>query len=69
MRQVQISEELFSRLYGFHVLGKRDALQAQIICDQLQEKMDRMQARVEYSAKVTPEQQKERQQRRRERRA
>lgn len=48
MRQVQISEELFSRLYGFHVLGKQDALQAQIICDQLQEKMDRMQARADY---------------------
>lgn len=55
MRQVQISEELFSRLYGFHVLGKQDALQAQIICDQLQEKMDRIQARAEYSARVTPE--------------
>ena len=68
MRQVQISEELFSRLYGFHVLGKRDALQAQIICDQLQEKMDRMQARTKYSARVTPEQQKQRQQQRRERR-
>ena len=27
MKQVQISEELFSRLYGFHVLGKQDALQ------------------------------------------
>lgn len=53
MRQVQISEELFSRLYGFHVLGKQDALQAQIICDQLQEKMDRIQARAEYSARVT----------------
>ena len=50
MRQVQINEELFSRLYGFHVLGKQDALQAQIICDQLQEKMDRIQARAEYSA-------------------
>lgn len=48
MRQVQISEELFSRLYGFHVLGKRDALQEQIICDQLQEKMDRMQVRADY---------------------
>lgn len=48
MKQVQISEELFSRLYGFHVLGKQDALQAQIICDQLQEKMDRMQARADY---------------------
>lgn len=48
MKQVQISEELFSRLYGFHVLGKRDALQAQIICDQLQEKMDRITARKEY---------------------
>lgn len=69
MRQVQISEELFSRLYGFHVLGKQDALQAQIICDQLQEKMDRIQARAEYSARVTPEQQRQRQQRRQERRA
>jgi len=55
MKQVQISEELFSRLYGFHVLGKQDALQAQIICDQLQEKMDRIQAREDYSRRKRTE--------------
>lgn len=48
MKQVQISEELFSRLCGYHLLDKRDHLQEQIIKDQLQEKLDRIQARADY---------------------
>lgn len=48
MSQVQISKELFSRLYGYFLLDRREPLQERIIKDQLQEKWDRMQARAEY---------------------
>lgn len=48
MSQVQISEELFSRLCGYFLLDRREPLQERIIKDQLQEKWDRMQARAEY---------------------
>lgn len=48
MKQIQITEELFTRLCAFHLLDKRDPLQEQIICDQLQDKLDRIQAREEY---------------------
>lgn len=48
MSNVQISEELFSRLCAYHLLDRREPLQEQIIKDQLQEKFDRMQARAEY---------------------
>lgn len=49
MKQIQISEELFSRLCAYHLLDKRDPLQEQIIRDGLQDKLDRMQAREDYS--------------------
>ena len=49
MKQVQISEELFTRLCAFHLLDKRDHLQEQIIQDGLQDKLDRIQAREDYS--------------------
>lgn len=49
MKQVQISEELFTRLCAFHLLDKRDHLQEQIIRDGLQDKLDRIQAREDYS--------------------
>lgn len=48
MSNVQISEELFSRLYAYFIMGRREPLQEQIIKDQLQEKFDRIQARVDY---------------------
>lgn len=48
MKKVQISEELFSRLYGYFLLDRRDPLQEQIIRDGLQEKFDRITARKEY---------------------
>lgn len=48
MSQVQISEELFSRLYGYFLLNRREPLQEQIIRDGLQEKFDRINARKEY---------------------
>lgn len=48
MNNVQISEELFSRLYAYFIMGRREPLQEQIIKDQLQEKFDRIQARADY---------------------
>lgn len=52
MKNVQISEELFVRLCGYHLLGKRDQLQEQIICDMLQDKLDRIQARNDYTKQI-----------------
>lgn len=48
MKQIQINEELFTRLYAYFILDRREPLQERIIKDQLQEKWDRMQARAEY---------------------
>lgn len=48
MKQVQISEELFSRLYAYFIMNRREPLQEQIIKDQLQEKFDRIQRRADY---------------------
>lgn len=48
MKNVQISEELFTRLCAYHILDKRDPLQEQIIRDELQDKLDRITARKEY---------------------
>lgn len=49
-KQIQISEELFSRLCAYHLLDRREPLQEQIIKDQLQEKLNRIQARADYAA-------------------
>lgn len=48
MKQVQISEELFTRLCAYHLFDRREPLQEQIIKDQLQEKLNRIQARTDY---------------------
>lgn len=48
MKQVQISEELFTRLCAYHLFDRREPLQEQIIKDQLQEKLDRIQRRADY---------------------
>lgn len=55
MRQVQISEELFTRLCAYHLMDRREPLQEQIIKNQLQEKLDRMQAREEYAKRKRTE--------------
>lgn len=49
MKQVQISEELFTRLCAYFLLDRQEPLQEQIIKDLLQEKLDRMQARADYT--------------------
>lgn len=48
MKQVQISEELFSRLYAYFIMDRREPLQEQIIKDLLQEKLDKIQRRADY---------------------
>lgn len=51
MSNIQIPEELFTRLCGYFLLNKRDSLQEQIICNQLEEKLERVNARQEYAEK------------------
>ena len=46
MKQVQISEELFTRLYAYFLMNRREPLQERIIKDELQAKFDRIQRRV-----------------------
>ena len=48
MSNIQISEELFSRLYAYFLMDKREPLQERIIKDELQEKFDRIQRRTDY---------------------
>lgn len=48
MKQIQISEELFTRLYAFFLLDRREPLQERIIKDELQAKFDKIQARADY---------------------
>lgn len=49
MKNVQISEELFSRIYGYFFLGKQDSTNENLIREELQEKMNRLLAREDYS--------------------
>lgn len=48
MSNIQISEELFTRLCAYFLLDRREPLQEQIIKDQLQDKFDRIQRRADY---------------------
>lgn len=48
MSNIQISEELFSRLYAYFIMDRREPLQERIIKDELQEKFDRIQRRADY---------------------
>ena len=52
MRQIQISEELFNRVYAYFVLDHREPLQEAIIRQELDAKMQRMIARDAYSASL-----------------
>jgi hypothetical protein len=49
VKNVQIPEELFTRLYGYFFLDKNDHLQEQIIKDMLSDKMERIQRREAYA--------------------
>ena len=55
MSNIQISEELFTRLCAYHLMDRREPLQEQIIRDGLQDKLDRMQAREDYSRRKRTE--------------
>ncbi len=48
MKQVKIPEELFSRLCAYHLMDRREPLQEQIIKDQLQDKLGKLQAHADY---------------------
>lgn len=48
MSNIQISEELFTRLCAYFLLDRREPLQEQIIKNQLQDKFDRVQRRADY---------------------
>lgn len=48
MSNIQISEELFTRLCAYFLLDRREPLQEQIIKDQLQDKFNRVQRRADY---------------------
>lgn len=48
MSNVQISQELFSRLYAYFLMNRREPLQEQIIKNELQAKFDKIQARADY---------------------
>lgn len=48
MSNIQINEELFTRLYAYFIMNRREPLQEQIIKDGLQEKFDRIQRRSDY---------------------
>lgn len=49
MSNVQISEELFTRLYAYFFFDRREPLQEQIIKNELQAKFDRIQRRADYT--------------------
>lgn len=51
-KQIQISEELFNRIYAFFLLDHREPLQETIIRQELEAKMQRMAARDAYSASL-----------------
>ena len=48
MKQVQIPEELFVRICAWFLLGHRGKEQEQIICNGLEDKMSKIQARSDY---------------------
>ena len=48
MKNIQIPEELFVRLYAYHLLDRQEPEQQQAIKDGLQAKMDAIQRRTDY---------------------
>lgn len=49
----KISDELFSRLCAYFLADRREPLQERIIIDQLQEKLESIQRREEYTKNHT----------------
>lgn len=50
MKKIQIPEELFIRLYAYHLLNHREPEQEQIIREELQKKFDAIQRRSNYQS-------------------
>ena len=50
MKRILISEELFIRLYAYHLLDHKEPEQEQIIKKELQEKFDAIQRRSDYQS-------------------
>lgn len=48
MSNIQISEELFTRLYAYFLMNRHEPLQERIIKDELQAKFDKIQRRADY---------------------
>lgn len=60
MRQVQISEELFSRLYAYFIMDRREPEQEQAIRNELQIKFDKIQRRTDYAELINRKQERSR---------
>lgn len=52
MKNVQISEELFTRICTYFLADKSDILNEQIIRNMLTDKLDKMAKREEYTKKL-----------------
>lgn len=60
MRNIQISEELFSRLCAYHLLDRREPEQEQAIKAGLQKKLTAIQRRTDYAKLINRQQERER---------
>lgn len=58
MKQVQISEELFSRLCAYFIMDRREPEQEQAIRNGLQTKLDKIQRRTDYAALINRKQER-----------
>lgn len=60
MSNIQISEELFSRLCAYHLLDRREPEQEQAIRAGLQRKLTAIQRRTNYAELINRKQERER---------
>lgn len=60
MSNIQISEELFSRLCAYHLLDRREPEQEQAIKAGLQKKLTAIQRRTDYAALINRKQERQR---------
>lgn len=60
MSNIQISEELFSRLCAYHLLDRREPEQEQAIRAGLQKKLTAIQRRTDYAELINRKQERER---------
>ena len=58
MKQIQISEELFSRLCAYFIMDRREPEQEQAIRNGLQTKFDKIQRRTDYAALINRKQER-----------